>query len=44
MFGYLGTFVGKMAVFSTLEAGNLVQSLETVGPTVALVQMTMSST
>ena len=33
---YLGTFIGKVAVFATLEAGDLIQSLETVGPAVTL--------
>ena len=33
---HLWTFVGKMTIFSTLKASNLIQSLETVGPPVTL--------
>ena len=33
---HLWTFVGKMTIFSTLKASNLIQSLETMGPPVTL--------
>ena len=33
---YLWTFIGKVAVFTALEAGDLVKSLESVGPAIAL--------
>ena len=39
---YLRTFVGKVAVFATLEASDLIQSLEPMRPAVTL-QLTVNS-